>query len=338
MAKVQYLDIAGLQVYDGLIKGVISASEAKALKTVKIDGWTLNFYKAENPAEDAVPDFTITLPKQDLSNLLEKINGGVTGNVVTIGADGIVVDSGIKAADVATKEEVSTAKTEVENKIGALDDLTTTAKDTVVDAVNEVKESVDNTKTDAVVTITTDVTTEGAAKSYTVKQGNTQIAVIDIPKDMVVSSGTVETYTEETLPTGEGAPTVPGTYIVLTIANKDASKLYIAADKLVDIYKPQQGATQIQLSISADNVISALIVAGSVGTTELADSAVTTAKIADKNVTLAKLSDAVQASLGLADSAVQEGDITELRATAASAVQPEDIEVIPDTDIQNLFN
>ena len=29
MAKVQYLDIAGLQVYDGLIKGVISASEAK---------------------------------------------------------------------------------------------------------------------------------------------------------------------------------------------------------------------------------------------------------------------------------------------------------------------
>ena len=335
MAKVQYLDIAGLQVYDGLIKGVISASEAKALKTVKIDGWTLNFYKAENPAEDAVPDFTITLPKQDLSNLLEKINGGVTGNVVTIGADGIVVDSGIKAADVATKEEVSTAKTEVENKIGALDDLTTTAKDTVVDAV---KESVDNTKTDAVVTITTDVTTEGAAKSYTVKQGNTQIAVIDIPKDMVVSSGTVETYTEETLPTGEGAPTAPGTYIVLTIANKDASKLYIAADKLVDIYKPQQGATQIQLSISADNVISALIVAGSVGTTELADSAVTTAKIADKNVTLAKLSDTVQASLGLADSAVQESDITELRATAASAVQPEDIEVIPDTDIQNLFN
>lgn len=337
MAKVQYLDIAGLQVYDGLIKGVISASEAKALKTVKIDGWTLKFYKAENPAEDAVPDFTITLPKQDLSNLLEKINGGVSGNVVTIGADGIVVDSGIKTADVATKEEVSTAKTEVENKIGSLDNLTTTTKDTIVDAVNEVKESVDNAKTDVTVTITTDVTTEGAAKSYTVKQGNTQIAVIDIPKDMVVSSGIVETYTRETLPTGEGAPTIPGTYIVLTIANKESSKLYIAANKLVDIYAAQKDAVQIQLSISADNVISALIVAGSVGTTELADSAVTTVKIADKNVTLTKLSDEIQASLSLANSAIQESDISELRAIAASALQPKDMETISNSDIQGLF-
>ena len=336
--KLQVFTYDNLALYDELLKGYVDAEDAKSLKTVAIDGNTLKFYRVSEPVGETAPAYTITLPETDISGLIPKITGATAGNVVTAKADGTVEDSGIKAADVATKEEVSTAKTEVENKIGALDDLTTTAKDTVVDAVNEVKESVDNTKTDAAVTITTDVTTEGAAKSYTVKQGNTQIAVIDIPKDMVVSSGTVETYTEETLPTGEGAPTVPGTYIVLTIANKDASKLYIAADKLVDIYKPQQGATQIQLSISADNVISALIVAGSVGTTELADSAVTTAKIADKNVTLAKLSDTVQASLGLADSAVQESDITELRATAASAVQPEDIEVIPDTDIQNLFN
>jgi hypothetical protein len=337
MATVQYLDIAGLKIYDGLIKGVISKSEAKALKTVKISGQTLNFYKAETPASDATPDFTITLPKQDLSNLLEKINGGVVGNVVTIGADGIVVDSGIKATDIATSTDVSTAKSEVEAEIGSLENLTTTAKDNVVSAVNEVKGAVDNIKTDSAVTITTDTTSEGAAKSYTVKQGTTQIAVIDIPKDMVVSSGTVETYTADTLPTGEGAPTTPGTYIVLTIANKEASKLYIPADKLVDIYTAEKNAAQIQLSISADNVISALIVAGSVGTAEIADSAITTAKIADKNVTLAKLSDTVQTSLGLADSAVQESDITELRATAASAVQPGDIEVIPEDDITGLF-
>lgn len=61
----------------------------------------------------------------------------------------------------------------------------------------------------------------------------------------------------------------------------------------------------MQLSISADNVISATLVAGGVGTDELADAAVTTAKVADGNITIAKLSTGVQTSLGLADSAVQ---------------------------------
>ena len=41
---------------------------------------------------------------------------------------------------------------------------------------------------------------------------------------------------------------------------------------------------------------------------QIADDAIVTTKIADKNVTLAKLSDAVQASLALADSALQSSD------------------------------
>lgn len=318
MATVQYLDIAGLQIYDGLIKGVISESEAKALKTVKIDGWDLKFYKAESPASDAVEDFKITLPKQDLSGLLEKISGGVVGNVVTIGADGIVVDSGVPADTLATKTEVEA----VSAKVGNIDTLQTTNKTDLVSAVNEVKGNVDNAVTGAAVTVETKAVSEGAAKTYSIFQGGKEIAVIDIPKDMVVSSGTVETYSATTLPSGTNAPKTAGTYIVLTIANATADKLYIAADKLIDIYKPQVGATQIQLSVSSDNVISALIVAGSVGTAELADGAVTTSKIADKNVTLAKLSDSVQTSLGLAD----------------TAVQPKDIEAISAASIQALFS
>ena len=43
---------------------------------------------------------------------------------------------------------------------------------------------------DAVV-VTTDVTTEGYAKSYTFTQNGATIATVDIPKDMVVSSGKV---------------------------------------------------------------------------------------------------------------------------------------------------
>lgn len=284
MATVQYLDIAGLQIYDGLIKNVISEGDAKSLKTVKLDGLKLNFYKSENPANDATPDFSITLPEQNLDNLLEKISGGVKDNVVIIGEGGIVVDSGIKSTDLALKDDVQ-------------------------------------------ISITTDTTTEGAAKSYTVKQGETQIAVIDIPKDMVVSNGTVETYTDATLPTDDGAPTKAGTYIVLTIANKASDKLYIPAETLVDVYKAQQDATQVQLTVSPDNTISAVIVAASIGTTELADSAVTTDKIADKNVTLGKLDESVQASLGLADTALQPDDVT--------TIQKEDIEKLFSSDAGN---
>ena len=284
MATVQYLDIAGLQIYDGLIKNVISEGDAKSLKTVKLDGLKLNFYKSENTANDATPDFSITLPEQNLDNLLEKISGGVKDNVVIIGEGGIVVDSGIKSTDLALKDDVQ-------------------------------------------ISITTDTTTEGAAKSYTVKQGETQIAVIDIPKDMVVSNGTVETYTDATLPTGDGAPTKAGTYIVLTIANKASDKLYIPAETLVDVYKAQQDATQVQLTVSPDNTISAVIVAASIGTTELADSAVTTDKIADKNVTLGKLDESVQASLGLADTALQPDDVT--------TIQKEDIEKLFSSDAGN---
>jgi len=317
MATVQYLDIAGLQIYDGLIKGVISESEAKALKTVKIAGQDLKFYKTENPAADAVPDFKISLPQQDLSGLLEKISGGTEGNVVIIGAEGIVVDSGIALDDLATKTEVET----VDTKVGDITTLKTANKTNAVVAINEVKDAVGSVSTNSAIEITTDSTSEGASKSYTVKQGGNAIAVIDIPKDMVVSNGVVETYTDETLPTGSNAPTKAGTYIILTIANATADKLYIPADKLVDVYKPEAGATQIQLSISSDNMISASVVAGSIGTTELTDGAVTTDKIADANVTLAKLSSDVQTSLGLAD----------------TAVQPDDIKSIPAADIQALF-
>lgn len=106
MAKTKYLNMAGLQVYDSLIKGVISEGDAKSLKSFKFETETrtLKFFKSETPGD--TPDFSMVLPEQDLSDLLEKINGGVTGDIVTIGEGGIVVDSGVKVSDIATKTEV----------------------------------------------------------------------------------------------------------------------------------------------------------------------------------------------------------------------------------------
>lgn len=293
MAATKYVDLAGLQVFKGLIEGKISDGDAKSLKTVIYDepNRKINFYKKDAATSVDVADFSITLPEeQDLSGLLEKISGGVKDNVVTIGEGGIVVDSGIAIADFATKAEVKT----VDTKVGDVTKLDTTVKTNVVEAINEVKDAVSAGNEASAVTIETAPTTSGALKSYTIKQGGTTLGVIDIPKDMVVTEGSVVTN-----PEGES----PGTYIKLVIANQEAP-LLINVGKLVDIYTVKKNATQIQLAIdSSTREISATIVAGSVGTTELADNAVVTTKIADANVTLAKLAVDVKNAFDAAGSA-----------------------------------
>lgn len=209
------------------------------------------------------------LPEQDLSNFLEKIADGVKDNIVIIGEGGIIVDSGTKLAGLAKKSEV-----------GDITKLNTTVKTDLVGAINEVKEDMASVDAGSEITIETINTTDGALKSYTIKQGGTVTGVIDIPKDLVVTSGSVVVD-----PEGQEA----GTYIKLVIANQ-MDPLFINVGKLVDIYNTQQNATQVQLSINpSTREISATIVAGSVNTTELADNAVTTVKIADANITLAKL-------------------------------------------------
>ena len=220
----------------------------------------------------------------------------------------------VAADDAATlasaKEAIKEAKESVEGKIGTLDNLTMTNKTDLVVALNEVAASVEAGGTGSVVKISTETTTEGYAKSYTFTQGSTKIGVIDIPKDMVVSSGTVEK---------NPADKPEGTYLVLTLANATNDKVYINVGTLVDIYTAKAEATQIQLTIdSATREISANIVAGSITATELATDAIITAKIADGNVTKAKLSTDVQTSLGKADTAIQEADLTDLKADVAA--------------------
>lgn len=197
----------------------------------------------------------------------------------------------------ASLTQIETDVENIEKAIGTLENLTTTEKGNLVGAINEVLAKVSDATKVAAITIEENTTDSVYAKVYTVKQGETTVGTINIPKDMVVSSGTVETN-----PDNDHL----GTFIVLTLANAAEDKLYINVGSLVDIYTPQAGATQVQLAINTTTrEISATIVAGSITATELAANAVTTVKIADGNVTLAKLAANVQTSLGLADSAVQ---------------------------------
>lgn len=77
-------------------------------------------------------------------------------------------------------------------------------------------------------------------------------AIIDIAKDMVVQSGTVETYTDDNKPTGVTA----GTYLVLTLANATNDKVYIPANDLIEYVTSGTSATDdVQIAISADHKV-----------------------------------------------------------------------------------
>lgn len=331
------------------ITGKVSDAVAKTFKAVSIDGFTLKFYTVEKPVADTSPAFTIDLPETDISGLISKIQNATAGDVVIANADGTVADGGVKLADLAksadvtkeigtakdalqeqitsnknvldkldgavtvdgsVKKQIKDASDALDAKIGTLEDLTTTNKGNIVEALEEVKSTVGNAQTAGEVTVDTTTTTAGMAKSYTIKQGTKTVATIDIPKDMVVKSGTVEKD-----PKGQPA----GTYLVLTLANATEDKVYVNVGTLVDIYTTKASATQVQIAIdSATREISATIVAGSVTATELTDAAIVTAKIADGNVTKAKLSKEVQVSLDKADTALQEADVATLRTDVSN--------------------
>lgn len=236
------------------------------------------------------------------TDAIAKLNGDET-------TDGSIAKA-VKTAQDTLQGKIDVNKKEVDGKIGTLTDLTTDDKTSLVKAINENKAAIDAAKAADEVTLDTTTTTDGMLKSYTVKQGTKTVGVIDIPKDMVVKSGVVEVN-----PKGQKA----GTYIVLTLANATEDKIYINVASLVDIYTAEKNAVQVQLTINpTTREISAVIVAGSIGTVELADGAITTVKIADGVVTKAKLATEVQASLDKADSALQEADIADLKKDVAA--------------------
>ena len=121
------------------------------------------------------------------------------------------------------------------------------------------------------------VTPAGVAKRYVLSQKGSAIATIDIPSDMVVSSGKVVEN-----PAGQTA----GTYIELTLANATKDKIYINVGDLIEYVT---GAT------ATDGII----------TTSVDANHVLTATIGDGTITKAKLAEAVKTSLGKADTALQ---------------------------------
>ena len=131
-----------------------------------------------------------------------------------------------------------------------------------------------------------DAPTTGMSASYQLTKDGTGIgAVIDIPKDMMVKSGSVQTYEAGSLPAGV---TEPGTYIVLVLNDAAETKLYINVGNLIE-YVTSGSAEGDMVFINIDPQTHKV-----------------TATITDGTVTEAKLHADVKAKLAKAVSAIQE--------------------------------
>ena len=156
------------------------------------------------------------------------------------------------------------------------------------DAYNIVKDTTDNSF---------------AAVYHLTKNGTNQGAAIEIPKDMVVSSGTVETKSES------GAWGNAGTYIKLVLANATNDTIYIPVDSLIEYVTSGSGQNDM------------VVIAVDSSTHQV------TATITDGTITKAKLASAVQTSLNNADSALQAADITEGATNGTISVDGSDVAV-----------
>ena len=122
------------------------------------------------------------------------------------------------------------------------------------------EDAIDALSTSSTVTLESVDETEGFLKVYTIKQGDRKVGTINIPKDLVVTSGSVvkgtwdgNTFTEDV----SGSGTSTGTALKLVIANQ-TNPVYI---NTLDLVKDHTGGNGI--SISDTNAISVQIAEGS---------------------------------------------------------------------------
>ena len=128
---------------------------------------------------------------------------------------------------------------------------------TVIDYVDKKIEAIPE-QTDYSLTINNPASSD-YAQVYEFKQLGHTIGTINIPKDMVVQSGTVETKTTS------GAWGEAGTYLHLVLSNANNSSIYINVGDLIEYVTAGSGENDaIQISISADHKVSASVKNGSI--------------------------------------------------------------------------
>ena len=124
---------------------------------------------------------------------------------------------------------------------------------------------------------------DGYAATYRLTKGGENVgAAINIPKDMVVKTGSVEIN-----PEGKAA----GTYLVLVLANATEDKVYIPVDSLIE-YVTSGSSAEDMVVVAVDEITHKV-----------------TATITNGTITKEKLHADVQTALNKANSAIQTADL-----------------------------
>ena len=266
----KYLDLQGLTTYDGKIKGYVNEKEsaldakitAEKNRAEGVEGTLTDLTTdakdnlvaainevdsnanaaaaASNTAQsdvNALKGLVGTLPEGAIAKTVTGYIDEVAGKVAT---DLTALDSSLKAV----------AKSGAAADVSIADEGGKITATTVEGALAELAEAISATSTTGAVTCEKS-SPDGVAARYIFKQGGVEIpnAVVDIPKDMVVESGEVVTNPE-------GKP--DGTYIVLTLANKEESKLYINVTDLIE-YVTGGETDEIAVAVSAEHVATATV-------------------------------------------------------------------------------
>ena len=293
-----YLDLAGLTKYDKLIKGYIDDADALSIKFAKIssDGNNLLLYKDKDAsASSAEADATYSIPmgSENLKNLIKNL-GTAVGATYTESPEGFSVSF---TGDISSSASVVAAVQAVNDHIGVLNDLDTTAKTTVVAAINELFQAI------ADLDVTEFALTENnndIVSIYGIKEEDGKIAKgaskIDLAK--VAKTGAAEDVSTAAI--DDGDPTDPQTLYpagtaqstLQAIARKvntldseakvTVEKLATAEEGYIASYVVKQNNTQVGATINIPKDY--LVKSASVKVVTVADQPYSGAKVGDKYI------------------------------------------------------
>lgn len=292
-----YLDLAGLTKYDGLIKKYIDDADALSIKFAKVssDGNKLLLYKdksADATSAEADADYEIPMGSEDLKNLIKNL-GTAVGATYTASPEGFSVSF---TGDIAGSASVVAAVQAVNNHIGALSDLDTTTKTTVVAAINELFQAIADLD---VAEFALTETNNDVISIYGIKENEGKIAKgtskIDLAK--IAKTGAAVDASTTAIDDGEATPTIlypAGTVqgTLSAIANDlhdlesesavTVEKLATAETGYLASYAVKQNGAQVGATINIPKDY--LVKSASVQTVTVADQPYTGAVVGDKYI------------------------------------------------------
>lgn len=208
-----------------------------------------------------------------LSHIKDTDTFSVTAEKVSLNYDCYVGDQyGAEATshsvDIPVASETQAGIVTAEDKKAITNLDTTYAKKAYVD--KSIKDLSDSIAAGEVISLTENPSI-AYAKSYVLSQGNKEIGTINIPKDMVVSSGSLQSVTSVDNPY-VGAK-VGDKYIDLVIANSTSEHIYIPVSDLID-----ESTANTLINTSISKLTKASVGLGDVDNTSDASKPVSTAQ------------------------------------------------------------